>query len=97
VGRRKEVEKMIPKILPLAKKIYLTAFSSATDFGKRQGVLPSKLEFLVRKARSSVGYETIPEARKALKKAIKESEEGGVICVTGSLYLVGEVRSLVVK
>lgn len=37
--------------------------------------------------------ETIPEVDKAVKHALKTSPENGVVCVAGSLYVVGEAKT----
>jgi len=35
-----------------------------------------------------------PTAAEALRLARKQTPPGGLVCVTGSLYLVGEAKSL---
>ena len=42
---------------------------------------------------ADVDSEVIPDSHRAYSKAIKEAGKDGIVCVTGSLYLAGELRS----
>jgi dihydrofolate synthase/folylpolyglutamate synthase len=83
----KNVEEMITKLSPLASKFYFTSFSSTTDFGKRMSYNPKDL-----KQFTKVDSATIENAIEAYGKALSEAKKDDIICITGSLYLAGELR-----
>ncbi|MCL4375732.1 bifunctional folylpolyglutamate synthase/dihydrofolate synthase [Candidatus Marsarchaeota archaeon] len=83
----KNVNEMIKALAPLSSKFYFTAFESNTDFGRRMSYNPAYLSSL------SAGSESFDNFGQAWKKALSESSTDDVICITGSLYLVGEARS----
>jgi dihydrofolate synthase/folylpolyglutamate synthase len=88
----KNVKDMIEALSPLASGFYFTSFESTTDFGKRMSYDPKEL-----KCFSDVDCEVIPDAHKALGKALSDARSGGAICITGSFYLVGELRSAALR
>lgn len=89
VKKDKKKEEMLALMEPIAKRFYFTQFLQTTDFGKAMAIEPTELESLV-----TVEHEVIPNSRQALTKALNEATEADIVCVTGSLYLVGELRPL---
>jgi dihydrofolate synthase/folylpolyglutamate synthase len=85
--KTKNVKEMIAKLSPVAAKFYFTSFQSTTDFGKRMSYDPQELKYF-----TEVESEVIKDSSKAYEKAIKDAGPRGIICVTGSFYLVGELR-----
>lgn len=81
----KNIIEMIKILEPIAKKFYFTKFLQSTDFGKDFSFDPKEFS-------TTVGSEVFKTSDGALQKAQDESDKDDVICVTGSLYLVGEVR-----
>ena len=90
VKKDKNVKEMIDRLSGIASRFYFTAFSSTTDFGKRMSYDPEELRHFTK-----VDSEVLPDAHAAYKRAVEAAKEGDVICVTGSLYLAGELRSLI--
>lgn len=86
----KNVREMIKQLSRIASKFYFTSFESTTDFGKRMSYDPNEL-----KCFTDIDSEVISDSGEAYRKAIKDAPSGGMICVTGSFYLVGELRSLI--
>jgi dihydrofolate synthase/folylpolyglutamate synthase len=84
VMKDKSIGKMAQALFPLAGRIVLTRipYSRAAD--------PEEIISLVPKYRGRVIMET--DAKKAVHKAIRLSGRKGVVIVTGSLFLVGEIR-----
>ena len=78
------IKDMLKTLLPVAAHMVVTASSH------RRAESPENLAA----AASSLGYsvETVPDPALALKEALIEASEETVICVTGSLFLVAEVR-----
>jgi dihydrofolate synthase / folylpolyglutamate synthase len=71
---------MLRKLAPLAARRYYT---------EPRGRAPAPLAELAAAARG----QTIPAPREALARAMAESRPGDTVLVTGSIYLVGEVRA----
>ena len=79
---------MIQMLSAVASKFYFTAFQQNTDFGKRMSRDPREFRSMTK-----VSCIIIPDSHMAYLEAAKEAKADGIVCVTGSLYLVGEPRS----
>jgi dihydrofolate synthase/folylpolyglutamate synthase len=90
--RDKDVKTMISILSEVADKFYFTKFQAVTDFGKRMSFDPLELQKAC--ATSSA---VIDDAVDAYKMAFAEAGKDDIICITGSLYLVGEIRSAIVN
>lgn len=79
-------------LVPLLQRAVLSRFDADTDFGKGQSVEPA----LIEQACASLGapFERVSEADpiRAVKLALDHAGPRDLVCVTGSLYLVGAVR-----
>jgi dihydrofolate synthase/folylpolyglutamate synthase len=84
----KDINKMLSAILPIAKTVILTKPNNdrAWDIHK----IRKKLE----KENFSGKIIEINDVKKAVTHAISIAEDNDFICVTGSLYTVGEARDL---
>lgn len=92
VKNDKDKKTMIETLSPIAKHFYFTQFFQTTDFGKAQAIEPETLPSLTNVP--STVYQT---PKDALAAALNNSRHTDIICVTGSLYLVGELRPIVKK
>ncbi len=83
----KQVSEMIEEITPLAKKVYaLTPHSDRAE-------LSSDLRNEIIKINSNCyAYESYEEA---LNDALKEANEDDLILVSGSLYMIGDMRKII--
>lgn len=81
----KDTNTIIRELSPIVSKFFITKFSLHTDFGPYQAADPSEIAKSV-----NLDYEIIPNPKKALEKALKMTNE--MVLVTGSLYLVGEIK-----
>lgn len=84
----KNIAEMIRILEPIAKKFYFTQFLQSTDFGKNFSL----------EAKGLQGYTTIDaqvydSSKRTYQAALEESSSDDIVCITGSLYLVGELRS----
>ena len=86
--REKPVDRMLEQLLPLGRAVVLTApRSSRTP--------PMDPHELARRAADRIEAVFVePAAERAVEKAKALAGPEGVVCVCGSLYLVGEVRGL---
>ncbi len=86
----KELDEMMPYILPLAKE-----FLTVTPDNPRAMKAEKLAEYLGRHEAKAEGFETVEEA---CKEAVSRAGKSGVVCALGSLYLVDEVtRGLQLK
>lgn len=85
--RDKSLLQMASTLFPPAHRLILT---------QPDNVRAATVEMLLECAVNVTGERTTirePSARKAMNFALKETPADGLICVTGSLYLVGEIRT----
>jgi dihydrofolate synthase/folylpolyglutamate synthase len=90
----KDIKKMLQSVLPLTCKLIITKFERTTDFGKSLAVVPKTIAKLAQ----TISHQTpiiVPDNQKALSMARKLAKKDDLVLVTGSLYLVGEVRKLI--
>ena len=86
--RDKNVGEMLRILAPAADKIILTTFDNPRA---------ASVEILSREMPAGIttGKVTLADsAGEALEKAFQQTPSGGFVCVTGSLYLVGEMKKL---
>ena len=81
-------------ILPLLDRAVLTRFDAETDFGPGQSVEPERVAALCTAAGFPDLWQIEPDPRRAVDRARAAAGPEGLVCVTGSLYLVGAVRPL---
>lgn len=94
----KNIEAMLALLLPYLEHIIVTQFSVAIYAG-RQGSMPVEeiipiIQKLAAQHELTVTIESEPRAMQAVQKGVKRATAGAMILVTGSLYLVGEVREI---
>lgn len=97
--RDKNVRAMMRMLIPVTERFVLTTFFRNTDVGRGLSFDTNKLEMILSRdlRYSNVIYE--PDSRRAIREAlrlVKNTSDTGIL-VTGSLYLVGEVRSSALK
>ncbi|OGH19229.1 MAG: hypothetical protein A3D74_05005 [Candidatus Levybacteria bacterium RIFCSPHIGHO2_02_FULL_37_13] len=102
----KDIPKMLQQITKVADKIIVTEFNRATDMAVSSSADALKIKNQILKIKYDAKVIVEKDSRKALGKALNilispPSGEAGqypnipaIIVVTGSLYLVGEVRSM---
>ncbi len=88
----KKVEEMLARLSEITSRFYFTRFEATTDFGRRMSYDPAELAVLTK-----VESETFDRASEAYEKALSAMGKKEILCVTGSLYLVGELRSLILR
>lgn len=93
----KNVSKMMKEILSVADIIICTEFSKTTDMSKKATMTLENIKNQIVKIKNNQKTRIyfIRGAEKAMEKAGKMVTGKDLIIVTGSLYLVGEIRDLV--
>lgn len=84
--RDKKLDRIAEILFPIADLLILTPIDNPRS---------ASVETLARLARRTV-IETASSAE-ALRTAIAQTPKDGLICVTGSLYLIGETRPMILK
>jgi dihydrofolate synthase/folylpolyglutamate synthase len=85
--RDKRIDEIAQQIFPIADELILTEVNNPrTAALERLGALANQL--------SKVDFVTARNSREALRTARDRTSANGMICITGSLYLIGEIRQL---
>ncbi len=84
----KDIDGMFRALLPIAAHLILTQPLDT------RGEAPAALADRAREAGYAGSIDVVPIVAEALAQARNLASKSGVICVTGSMYLVGEVRTL---
>jgi len=96
----KDIKRMLKQISGIADVLILTEFNSITDVNKNGSQQISNLKSQIAKLISNIKNKKLKiyfekDSKNALKKTMSlVSSKEDLIVVTGSLYLVGEVRNL---
>jgi dihydrofolate synthase/folylpolyglutamate synthase len=91
--RGHDIAGTLKPLLAVAGTLILTQISAGTDWGREQSVDPDELQ---QAAKEVASIPTFVEAdlAAALEQARTIAGPRGLVCVTGSLYLVGQVRAM---
>src|SRR5262249_18977555 len=87
--RRHDFMAMLARLAPVVDHLVLTTFTMYADFGPGQAMPPDEIamQYAAMKPRGTWSIEADP-----LAAAAAMAQPDALICVTGSLYLVGTVR-----
>lgn len=92
--KQKEVENMLKIISSTADEIIITAFTSATDTEYLASIEPIEIKKVLDLIQYNKKVSIIGSVEKALNVAEDTNKEGEITVITGSLYLVGEARKI---
>ncbi len=95
----KNIKEMLKSILPVSDVIIATKFSMATDVSKNASADAVDIKNQILKIKNKTKILVEENSKKALEKAleltaIQQFNNSAITVVTGSLYLVGEIRSM---
>lgn len=85
----KQVEEMIKELTPMAKKIY-----ALTPHSERAELSEDLRKEILKYNENVIAIENYEEA---FKEAIREAEREDLILVSGSLYMIGDMRKIIRK
>ena len=88
-----DVEATLRALDPLLKTAVLTRFDATTDFGRGQAIDPVTIDAALNHLGSSSRRIVEPDPIMACQRAMSVAGTGDLIVVTGSLYLVGVIRT----
>lgn len=93
--RDKNIKGMLDQILPHANKMIITRFQKTTDQSKDFSMPPDQVKsFLAQSLPQTKDMMLSESSIDALELALSSQLENSMIVVTGSLYLIGEVRDI---
>ena len=72
----------------------LTDYLIATQAVHPRALAPDEVEAIARGQAYTGAVEQIPDVRVALQRASELVGQEGLVCTTGSLFIVGEVRTI---
>ncbi|MGA3208090.1 MAG: folylpolyglutamate synthase/dihydrofolate synthase family protein [Syntrophales bacterium] len=84
VLKDKDYKAMLKKLLPLGDRLILTSPDTERAMPP-EALLPVAKQYLRR-------IDVVKDSREALKRALSIADQNDLICVTGSLYLIGEIK-----
>ena len=95
----KDIKGMIKQILEVADAVIITEFRAKTDVNIHASADALNLKSLILNLKSNIKVSLEKDSKKALAKAfnlaaIEQFSNGTIVIVTGSLYLVGEIRNM---
>lgn len=80
-------------LAPLLDAIHLTRFVAATDYGRDSSADPESLAALWQELGTQAEVAVDPDPIRSVERALAAASAEDVVCVTGSLYLVGQIRA----
>ncbi|MBI3379945.1 bifunctional folylpolyglutamate synthase/dihydrofolate synthase [Candidatus Gottesmanbacteria bacterium] len=88
----KNAREMLTQLLKISHKVIFTKFQLTADIGIINSYDPEELLKISQTIDKKKQMMIIKNAQKALEKVIKSAKSDDVILITGSLYLVGEIK-----
>jgi dihydrofolate synthase/folylpolyglutamate synthase len=92
--KEKAYKEMLSEIIPLADKIYLTSFSNSKQDNPNFSKDPVELEKFLRD-KNFKHFEIIDISQQEMAKFLKKT--GDILVITGSFYLISEIRKILRK
>ena len=89
----KDIKKMLAEIVKVADKIIVTRFHASMGYVSSGAMEADSIKHYVSSIEYSGKLIVEEDSKQAIKKAFEMAGKDDLIVVTGSLYLVGEVRS----
>jgi len=90
--RGHDVAATLGALVGRVSRLALTTFEAVTDFGRGQALSVDDLERICASEAVSVPRSSYDDPRDAVRAMLRQLEPGGLVVVTGSLYLVGAIR-----
>jgi dihydrofolate synthase/folylpolyglutamate synthase len=84
-------------LAPLLSRVILTSFDAIGDYGSRRAQPPESLVALLAERFPNVEQYIEPDPFRAIELAKRMTSPEDLVCVTGSIFLVGQVRPALVK
>jgi dihydrofolate synthase/folylpolyglutamate synthase len=96
IKKGKIIEDIIKHLVPISEEIVLTGYKTKTDLGETKSYQPEKLMQLIKKKDKIKKITVIKDPTRAINCAKTKANNSNLILVTGSLYLIGEVKKILI-
>ena len=93
----KDLEKILPLIINIASQIIITRFTVGTDLGLNLSYPQEEIKQMLETRFGFKNTEVYSDPQKALARALSLQKKDDAILVTGSLYLVGQLKNIIEK
>jgi len=93
IKKGKDIKNMLKSLVKITRLFIFTTFQIETDTGQ-SGTNASSPKEISQALFAKAPFLIEPCAKKAVQKALKIARQDDLVLITGSLYLVGEVRDL---
>lgn len=93
----KNAREMLTQLSKISQRMIFTAFQLKGDVGIISSYSPKELLRIAQAISKDIPMSVIENAEKAVKDTVQSAQESDLILVTGSLYLVGEVRKFLIN
>lgn len=90
----KDIKLTLAPLLKIVSFIIVTRFTIGSDLGLDLSYPPEKLAFAIKKEFGFKNLAVVNSPLKAFKEALEMQQKKDALLVTGSLYLVGELKSI---
>ena len=93
----KDADAILPAVLEIADRIIVTQFTKETDMGNLLCKDPQELAEMFRTMDSSKEISIERDPIRAVKETVAKQKDTTAVLVTGSLYLVGEIKKALIE
>lgn len=93
----KDEHAILPAVLKMADRIVVTQFTKETDMGNLLCKDPQELAEMFRTMDSSKEISIERDPIRAVKETVTKQKDTTAVLVTGSLYLVGEIKKALIE
>jgi dihydrofolate synthase/folylpolyglutamate synthase len=87
-----DAQDTLGSLAPMLSTAILTEFTAETDYGNKRAQNPHEVALILSEINPSVQIILEPDPICAIEKANRMARSDDLICVTGSIFLVGQVR-----
>lgn len=92
--RDKNISGMMAQIISVADRLTVTSFQKTTDQSKNYSMSPPEVVEKIHNKKQCQNITTITDSKKAFQESLSQLHKKDVLIVTGSLYLIGEIRDV---
>jgi dihydrofolate synthase / folylpolyglutamate synthase len=87
-----DVQDTLLPLAPLLDTAILTGFTAETDYGNKRAQDPQQVAVILSKMNPGIKIIIEPDPINAIQRALHMRQPNDLICVTGSIFLVGQIR-----
>lgn len=89
-----DAEDSLRSLIPLLDAAVVTEFTAETDYGNKRAQDAQEIANILLKHNPTLPVMYIPDPEEAIQAALHMAGPDDLVCVTGSIFLVGQVREI---